>query len=205
MILCRSGRGTGELIEHLFHLDATGWCLFFAIVVGAIILTSISKRLIHRMMRAKGRAQFPQFEWIVIPQMGWAIGAVFFFFFLSFLGRFSSISEDISYFRYMGLCCSALLAFVSYTSTKQDCAIMRNRGELYLARYAGMGKFIAIKELPNCVFIAQASDSEIVYKVQYGDTEKKIFGYIKPSGYSPQGQMKINELKQSNEITILLP
>lgn len=202
MILCRSGRGIAEIIRHLLNLDATGWCVFSIIVLVSLILSFFSRSIIGRIMVAKGRIQFPEFEWIAMPKIGGKICVVMFCLLFSFLGYFSSISEDIHFFRFMGLFGAALYGLMFFLPMNQSCAIMRNKGEIYLARYSGLGKFIPMKHLQDCIFIEKARENEIVNKIQYGDKKRKTFGHIIPSSYSQIGMLKVEELKQSNSITI---
>ncbi len=202
MLLCRPGRGIAEIIRHLLNLDTTGWCVLGTIVLVSLILTFFSRSIIGRIMVAKGRIQFPEFEWIAMPKVGGKICVVLFCLLFSFLGYFSSISEDIYFFRFMGLFGAALYGLMFFLPINQSCAIMRNKGEIYLARYSGLGKFIPMKHLQDCIFIEKARENEIVYKIQYGDKKRKTFGYIIPSSYTQNGMLKVEELKQSNLITI---
>lgn len=202
MILCRSGRGISEIIRHLLHLNVAGWCVFGAIVVGSLILTFYSRSIIARLMLAKGRIQFPEFEWIAMPSVGGKICVVIFCLLFSFLGYFSPISEDIHFFRFMGLCGAIIYGIMFFLPVNQSCAIMRNKGELYLARYSGLGKFTPMTHLKDCILIEKVRKNEVVYKVQYYDKKIKTFGYIIPNSYTENGMLKVEELKRFNLITI---
>lgn len=202
MILCRSRKVIADIIRHLLHLDVTGWCVFGAIVVVSLILTFFSRSIIGRLMVAKGRIQFPEFEWIAMPKVGGRICVVMFCLLFSFLGYFSPISEDIHYFRFYGLFGAILFGIMFFLPVNLSCAIMRNKGELYLARYSGLGKFIPVKHLKDCILIEKARENEVVYQIQYDDKKTRTFGYIIPSSYTHNGMLKVEELKQSNLITI---
>lgn len=80
MILCRSGAGRAlaDLIRHLMHLTPTGWCVFVGIVISAIVLTFFSRKTLGRIMVAKARIQYPEFQWVAMPKIGGKLMTIIF-------------------------------------------------------------------------------------------------------------------------------
>lgn len=201
MILCRSGRGIAEIIRHLTHLTATGWCVFIGIVLCAILLTIFSRKILSRVMIAKAKIQFPEFQWVAMPKIGGKLSLVIFCILFSFLGYFSPISDDISFFRYMGLGCAVLYSISFFLPVNQSCAILCNKNELYLAKYSGFGVFKPVKRMANLIAIEEDSNDEKMWIIKYGDKENKTFGRIYPSQFTSEGSAKIELfLKQPNVI-----
>ena len=202
MILCRSGRGIAEIIRHLMHLTPTGWCIFIGIVASAILLTFFSRKILGRVMVAKARIQYPEFQWVAMPKIGGKLSVIIFCILFSFLGYFSSIAEDISFFRFFGLFCAALYAFMSFLPANQSCAILCNKSELYIAKYSGFGRFRPIKNLENITVFEEARENEKILRIKHGNSKLKTFGYITPSHFTEGGNLKIQEFLNHPSLTL---
>lgn len=203
MILCRSGRGMADVIIHLMHLTPTGWGIFIVIFASAILLTYFSRKILGRVMVAKARIQFPEFQWVVMPKIGGKLSAIIFCILFSFLGYFSSIAEDIFFFRFMGLCCAAYCTFIFFIiPANQSCAILCNKNELYLAKYSGFGRYRPIKDLENITVFEEVREKEIVLRIKRGKSKLKTFGYITPSQFTEGGKLKIQEFINYPSVTL---
>lgn len=202
MILCRSGRGIAEIIRHLTHLTPIGWCIFIGIAVSAILLTLFSRKLLSRVMVVKARIQYPEFQWVAMPKIGGWLSLIIFCILFSFLGYFSHFLDDIYFFRIFGLCGAALCVVKIVTPSKQNCAILCNKNELYLAKYYGLGKFRPIKSLENLTVTPQAKENEIFFRIRHGKKKLKTFGYIHPSRFTEEGNQKIEELLNSTLLSL---
>lgn len=202
MILCRSGGGIAEIIRHLMHLTPTGWCIFIGIVASAILLTFFSRKILGRVMVAKARIQYPEFQWVAMPKIGGKLSVIIFCILFSFLGYFSSIAEDISFFRFFGLCCAALYAFMFFLPANQSCAILCNKSELYIAKYSGFGRFRPIKHLENITVFEEARENEKILRIKHGNSKLKTFGYITPSHFTEGGNLKIQEFLNHPSLTL---
>lgn len=202
MRLCRSGRGIAEIIRHLMHLTPTGWCIFISILVSAILLTFFSRKILGRVMVAKARIQYPEFQWVAIPKIGGKLMVVIFCILFSFLGYFSSIADDISFFRFFGLFCAAFYTFMFFIPAKQSCAILCNKNELYLAKYSGFGRFKPVRHLENIRVFEEARDNEQILRIKHCSGNQKTFGYITPSHFTEEGNKKIQILLKHPSLTI---
>lgn len=183
------------------HLTPTGWCIFIDIVISAILLTFFSRKILGRVMVAKARIQYPEFQWVAMPKIGGKLMVVIFCILFSFLGYFSSIADDISFFRFFGLFCAVLYAFMFFIPAKQSCAILCNKNELYLAKYSGFGRFKPVKRLENIKLFEETRDNEQVLRIKHGNGKQKTFGFIVPSHFTEEGNNKIQILLKQTSLT----
>ena len=153
-------------------------------------------------MVAKARIQYPEFQWVAMPKIGGKLSVIIFCILFSFLGYFSSIAEDISFFRFFGLCCAALYAFMFFLPANQSCAILCNKNELYIAKYSGFGIFRPVKHLENVTVFEEARDNENILRIKHGNSKLKTFGYITPSHFTEGGNHKIQEFLNYPSITL---
>ncbi len=184
------------------HLTPTGWCIFIGIVASAILLTLFSHKILGRVMVAKARIQFPEFQWVAMPKIGGKLSVIIFCILSSFLGYFSPIAEDIFFFRFFGLFGAALYALLFFLPAKQSCAILCNKNELYLAKYSGFGRFQPIKHLENISVFEEVRDNEKVFRIKHGNGKLKTFGYITPSHFAEVGNLKIQEFLNHPSLTL---
>lgn len=185
------------------HLTPTGWSIFIGILIIALLLTFFSRKILGRLMVAKARIQYPEFQWVAMPKIGGKLMVVIFCILFSFLGYFSSIADDISFFRFFGLFCAALYAFMFFIPAKQSCAILSNKNELYLAKYSGFGRFKPVKHLENIRVFEGIRDNEQVLRIKHGEGRQKTFGYITPSHFTEEGNRKIQILLKHPSIKII--
>ncbi len=87
-----------------------------------------------------------------------------------------------------------------FLPANQSCAILRNKNELYIAKYSG--KFRPIKHLENVTVYEDVRENEKILRIKHGNSKLKTFGYITPSHFTEGGNQKIQEFLNYPSITL---